>query len=109
MTPLNLTTDEKLEWEAYRRLNQYACEALGLEKWRLLCYFEKVMHGSDAGLYVSGLTADAARTIVDDLMGGWTVEVHLMHRHKSGNYEASSLCLRGGRFIMVFDDRSEFA
>jgi len=100
----------KSSWNAGIALKKHARESLGPEQWRLVEYFGKVMDGSPhSGLYVSGLPTDAARTIVDDLMDGRSVAVHLMHRHKSGNYEASTLCRRSGRLIMLFDDRSEFA
>ena len=110
MQPLTRSSDERLEWEAHLSLNRYAHEALGPEQWRLLQYFGKVMDGgTSGGLYVSGLPCDLARGIVEKLIAGEVVAVHLMHRHRSGNYEASSLWLHAGRLIMLFDDRSEFA
>jgi hypothetical protein len=32
-----------------------------------------------------------------------------MHRHRSGDYEPSSLKWVGGRFVMVFADREQLA
>ena len=104
------TAAEKKEWGEYLALNKYACDAMGPEQWRLVKYFGKIMDGGPyGGMYVSGLPTTAARTIVEDLMEGRSVAVHLMHRHTSGNYEASTLCRRAGQLIMLFDERSEFA
>lgn len=110
MQPLTLSTDERLQWEAHLSLNRFAHEVLGREQWRLLRYFGKLIDGgANGGLYVSGLPCEDARSIVERLIEGEVVAVHLMHRHRSGNYEASSLWLHAGRLIMLFDDRSEFA
>jgi hypothetical protein len=106
----NLTDGEKNVWEIYLVLNEYASDSLGPKQWRLVQGFGKIMDGGqNSGLYISSLSAEEARAIVDDLMDGRIVKVHLMHRHVSGIYEASSLCRRAGRLIMMFDDRSEFA
>lgn len=107
---MNFSSDEKLEWEAYQALKCYAHGALGPTQWRLIEYFGKVMSGPPyGGLYVSGIPSNVARLIVEHLMAGEIVKVHLMHRHRSGCYEASDLCLRAGRLIMLFDNRCEFA
>lgn len=110
MANVKMTNEEQAEWDAYQFLSMYAHDLLGASQWRLLKYYGKVMDGSAySGLYVSGLPHDVAMSIVDNLTAGRIVEVHLMHRHKSGVYEASSLCRQAGRLIMLFDDRSEFA
>lgn len=104
------TTSEKLAWQAHFLLNMHARDTLGSAQWTMLNRYGKVMNGGPhGGLYVSGLPPDEATKIVDALLTGEIVDVHLMHRHRSGNYEASSLCRRAGRLIMLFDDRSEFA
>lgn len=101
---------DAVEVAAYKALSGYARAALGPEQWSLLRFFGKVMDGGPlGGLYVSGLVSHEARLIVDELVAGEVVEIHLMHRHRSGHYEASSLCRRNGRLIMLFDGRSEFA
>ena len=41
------------------------------------------------------------------LAQGEQVHVHLMHRHRSGNYEVSRTRLVDGRLEMVFKDRVE--
>jgi hypothetical protein len=67
------------------------------------------MEGANAGSYISGVSVAEARAIVDALIAGNIVKVHLMHRHRSGHYESSSLMLREGRLIMKFSDRTELA
>lgn len=107
---MTLTNAEKLDWEAYIALNRHALVALGPAQWKLLRYFGKVLDGGPhGGLYVSGLPCNAAKAIVDELIAGSIVQVHLMHRHRSGCYESSALCFREGRLIMLFDNRCEFA
>jgi hypothetical protein len=106
----NLSGAEKKEWGEYLALTKYARDAMGPEQWRLVKYFGKIMDGGPhGGLYVSGLPIAEARLIVENLMEGRSVAVHLMHRHRSGVYETSTLCRRAGRLIMLFDERSEFA
>lgn len=107
---MNFSEREKLEWEAYQSLKRYAQDVLGPAQWRLIEYYGKLMTGPPlGGMYVSGIPSSVARVIVDELIAGQVVQVHLMHRHRSGCYEASDLCLRDGRLIMLFDDRCEFA
>ena len=107
---MNFSAEEKLEWDAYQSLKRYAQDVLGPAQWRLLEYAGKLMTGPPyGGLYVSGIPSGVARAIVEDLIAGEVVRVHLMHRHRSGFYEASDLCFRDGRLIMLFDDRCEFA
>jgi hypothetical protein len=102
--------DEKRAMWAHVELAQYGQEQLGIAAWRLLCSYGKLMTGPPlGGLYVSGIPCEVAKEFVDALVRGETVDVHLMHRHRSGNYESSSLCLRDGRLVMIFDDREELA
>jgi hypothetical protein len=44
--------------------------------------------------------------LVQRLLAGDTVEVHLLHRHRSGNYESSSLRWTDGQLVMVFGARA---
>lgn len=102
--------DAKRALWARVELTQYGEEKLGPPQWSLLCSYGKLMTGPPlGGLYVSGIHCEAARDIIDSLVRGETVDVHLMHRHRSGHYEASSLRWRHGCFWMVFDDRVELA
>ena len=100
------------ETNPFRRLLEVRLEAeqiLGARAWALLCSYWKLMDGPRSGLYVSGISFDDQLAIVHRLANGETVPVHLMHKHKSGNYEASSLRWTANRFVMVFPDREEFA
>ena len=101
---------EKTALWARVELTRYGQDRLGPRHWGLLCSYGKLMTGPPyGGLYVSGIPCDVACEIVDGLVRGETVDVHLMHRHVSGIYEASSLCLRDGQLVMIFDDREELA
>ena len=105
-----MNKDEKRLLWARVELTKYGNAKLGERAWRLLCDFGKLMTGPPhGGLYVSGIPYELAREFVDALVRGETIDVHLMHRHRSGNYEASSLCLRDGHLVMIFDDREELA
>lgn len=107
---MNISEKEKLEWDAYQSLKRFGQDVLGPRQWRLFEYFGKLMTGPPfGGLYVSGIPSCVARALLEKLMDGQVVQVHLMHRHRSGCYEASDLCLREGRLVMLFDDRCEFA
>jgi hypothetical protein len=88
-------------------LHMEAERLLGQPQWFLLSNYGKLMSGPDAGMYVSGIAYDRARAIVHALMAGEQVDVHLMHRHRSGNYEASALRFSKGKFLMVFSNRTE--
>lgn len=88
-------------------LQRHAESILGERGWFLVSHFGKLTAGSDSGRYVSGLSAQHARVIVDSLSRGDLVSVHLMHRHRSGVYKYSQLRLRAGRLEMVFADRIE--
>jgi len=78
---------------------------LGARAWVLVSSYGKVMHGPSAGLYVSGLPLSAQRDILHRLISGETLAIHLMHRHRSGRYDISSLSWRDGRLVMKFKDR----
>jgi hypothetical protein len=67
------------------------------------------MDGPSSGQYVSGLSAEAQLQVVQRLVAGETVHIHLMHRHRSGNYEVSSLRWNGSLLVMVFKDRERLA
>lgn len=88
-------------------LHDEAERLLGGPQWHLLCNYGKLMSGPDSGSYVSGIAYDKARAIVHALVAGEQVDVHLMHRHKSGNYEVSALRFSDGRLLMVFSNRTE--
>lgn len=92
----------------FRRLIEVHAEAerlLGLRSWFLLSCYGKLMDGPDAGSYVSGIAYDDQLELVRRLVEGETVSVHLMHRHRSGHYEASSLRWSPAGLVMVFRDR----
>jgi hypothetical protein len=96
----------------FQRLLEVRLEAeglLGARAWALLSNYGKLMEGPKSGFYVSGLAFDDQLEFVHRLVRGETVPVHLMHRHRSGNYEASCLKWTGRRLVMVFDDREELA
>ena len=78
---------------------------IGERSWFLLSCYGKLMSGPHAGSYVSALATSEQRALVKQLVDGDVVEVHLMHRHRSGHYEASSLRWAEGELVMVFKDR----
>ena len=95
--------------EALReRLLLQACgeAALGLQAWSLLYGYGKLMAGPHGGQYLSGVPVKVARAILMALVRGEVVDVHLMHRHQSGKYEASRLALVDGQLVMLFADRT---
>jgi hypothetical protein len=96
---------EHEEWEARTRVAAHGEQVLGSQQWALLCTYGKCMGGSHSGLYVSGLPYAEVHRMLDALATGETIAVHLMHRHRSGDYERSSLRLRQGVLIMVYPDR----
>jgi hypothetical protein len=91
----------------HTELHMYAEHLLGPGAWSLLRTFGRVMSGQYSGLCVSGLPVVVARDIVDALVRGELVDVHLMRRHVSGDYESSQTAFDGTRLVMRFDDRSE--
>lgn len=89
-------------------LEEHATRLLDERAWRLLCSFGKVMEpGEDSGRYFSALTPSMARAYVDALAAGHSIPVHLMHRHRSGNYQVSRTRWNRSRsaLVMVFKDR----
>lgn len=92
------------EWH---RLGVEAEELLGRRGWSLLRSYGRLMSGPYSGSYVSGIPFSEARKLLLALEQGERVPVHLMHRHRSGNYESSVLSLAGGELVMHYPDRSE--
>ena len=82
---------------------------IGSRSWFLLSCYGKLMDGPHAGSYVSGISFEEQLELLHRLVRGETVPVHLMHRHKSGHYEASSLRWSRGDLWMVFCDRQVIA
>ena len=98
--------------DALRQYLQHRAEAerlLGERPWFLVESYGKLMDGPHAGSYVSALSGKEKLDLARRLVAGETVHVHLMHRHRSGNYEASSLRWDDGKLVMVFRDRERIA
>lgn len=95
-----------IEWH---QLAQEAEALLGERGWVLLRSFGRMMSGPYSGRYVSALAPDEVRALLAALQRGARIPVHLMHRHQSGNYEASTLSLADGCLMMHYPDRSEAA
>lgn len=75
----------------------------------LLIRHGKVMAGPNVGKYMSGLSSEELLDLVERVGRGETVPVHLMHRHRKGCYEASSLRMSKEGLVMVFQDREVLA
>jgi hypothetical protein len=104
------TSVEMDSWLQQRQaLNRYARSALSERGWRLLERYGRLMDGPNSGRYVSGLKVSEAVALVEALVRGDELKIHLMHRHQSGNYEHSALRLVNGRLVMRFPDREEQA
>lgn len=98
--------EEREEWEEQLRVAAHGGQVLGAQQWSLLRRFGKCMAGPPhSGLYVSGLPFAEVHRLLDALAAGETVPIHLMHRHRSGHYERSSLRLHQGVLVMVYADR----
>ena len=104
-----MTPHEKTLFRAHIELHRHAEDVLGRHVWFLLSSFGRVMSGPHSGNYVSGVPTLVARSFVDSLAAGETVDIHLMHRHKSGKHESSQLHIVAGALVMVFKDRDEMA
>jgi len=104
---VNATTDSPLLVHA--EVRREAERTIGERAWFLLSCYGKVMAGPDSGTYVSGLACAEQLDLVHRLQSGETVPVHLMHRHRSGNYEASALRWTPISLVMVFSDREVLA
>lgn len=101
---------DESEANPFHRLVEVRLEAeclLGERSWFLLSCYGKLMDGPRAGSYVSGIPSEVQIDIVHRLVRGETIHVHLMHRHRSGHYEASSLRWSQHGLVMVFRDREE--
>lgn len=92
---------------AYAELSDFAGSLIGARNWSLLRSYGKLMSGPHSGSYVSGIPFELARQLVVAIAEGKEVHVHLMHRHRSGNYEASRTRMVDRRLEMVFKDRVE--
>lgn len=83
---------------------------IGKCAWALLSRYGRLVGGRHTGFYVSGVPYAVQLDIVRQLVRGETVSVHLMHRHRSGHYEPSSLRWSlGGGLVMVYRNRTEEA
>lgn len=94
------------------RLAEFRREAirlLGGRAWRLFSRYGKLMEGPDAGSYVSGLPGHEQMALLQRLLSGETVPVHLMHRHRPGDFESSSVRWGSTGLVMVYDDREVLA
>lgn len=101
---------ELKEWLLeYQDLCRYALSVLDDRGWALLTSYGKVMHGRHSGHYVSALPLSETRSLIAALARGDELAIHLMHRHRSGNYESSALRLVAGRLVMRYPDRDENA
>ena len=89
------------------RLRQEGEEVLGVAGWRLFRSYGRVMSGPYSGNYVSGLPFEEARRFIIALKQGQRVPVHLMHRHRSGNFGVSELSVEDGSLVMHYATRSE--
>ena len=89
----------------YVEVRREAERVIGERAWLLLTCYGKLMAGPRSGSYVSALAGDEQLKLVRRLQSGETVPVHLMHRHRSGNYESSSLRWTPAGLVMVFSDR----
>ena len=80
---------------------------LGRQQWSLLRSYGKCVGGPPfGGLYVSGMPAREVERLLNALAAGGTARIHLMHRHRSGDRERSSLRLGPeGALVMVYPDR----
>lgn len=78
---------------------------IGERSWLLLTCYGKLMAGPRSGSYVSALAYDDQLEFVRRLQCGETVPVHLMHRHRSGDYRSSSLRWTPSGLVMVYPDR----
>lgn len=90
-----------------QRLTEEGEALLGHSGWSLLRTYGRMMSGSYSGQYVSGLPSAEVRALLHALQRGQRIPVHLMHRHRSGCYEASWLSLCEGRLMMHYTDRTE--
>ena len=89
----------------YIEVRREGQRAIGERAWLLLTCYGKLMEGPNLGRYVSALEGEEQLRLLRRLQSGDTVPVHLMHRHRSGDYRASSLRWTPSGLVMVFSDR----
>lgn len=104
-----MTDDQLAAFKQRLELRRKADSLLGARAWFLVSCYGKVRGGPAAGSYVSSLPTPVQLDLVRQLSRGVKVPVHLMHRHKSGEYEQSDLRWAQGDLFMVFNDREELA
>jgi DNA polymerase III epsilon subunit-like protein len=92
------------EWHT---LGEEGERLLGPRGWALFRSYGRMMSGPHSGSYVSALPVDDIRRLLTALAAGERIPVHLMHRHRGGNYESSRLSLTAGHLVMHYPDRSE--
>jgi hypothetical protein len=92
------------EWH---RLGEEGEAVLGTGGWSLFRSFGRIMSGAYSGRYVSALPREEVLALLEALRRGERIPIHLMHRHRTGHYEASCLSLDEGRLMMHYVDRSE--
>lgn len=102
--PMHQVLEATLELHQIRQEGQ---TLLGVTGWALFRSYGRIVSGPYSGSYVSGVPVDEVRRLLTALKQGQRIPVHLMHRHRSGNYEASELSLSDGRLLMHFAARSE--
>jgi hypothetical protein len=107
MTPTHPNTAALEAAREWHRLGLEAEELLGIHGWSLLRSYGRLMSGPYSGSYVSGLPFGEVRKLLLALQRGERIDVHLMHRHRSGRYESSELSLTDGRLLMHYVDRTE--
>jgi hypothetical protein len=90
-------------------LHREAERRIGSRPWALLSGHGKLNSGPNSGRYVSGLPAKEQLRLIDRLLNGETLDIHLMHRYVSGDTERSTLRWASGVLWMVFEDREEEA
>jgi hypothetical protein len=92
-------------WLRYIEVRREAESVIGERAWLLLTCYGKLMAGPRSGSYVGALAGEEQLKLVRRLQSGETVPVHLMHRHRSGDYRASSLRWTPSGLVMVYSDR----
>ena len=92
------------EWD---RLTQEGQALLGPTGWNLLRRYGRLMAGTYSGQYVSALPGAEVRALLQALQRGEQIPVHLMHRHRSGDYHSSWLSLADSCLLMHYSDRTE--
>ena len=97
-------TDSLLAFRHHMKLRARAQELLGERAWFLLASYGRLMGGPHSGHYVSALSGEEQLDIAERLVAGERLVIHLMHRHRSGHIETSSLRWDGSGLVMVFQD-----